>query len=79
MSTLGMPMQVAYAQTDGSKPWLNKNLSAEERADLLINAMTLDQKIQQIAVSRFNENDKGETIVIERSGTNAYQSGEFPP
>lgn len=79
MSTLGMPMQVVHSQTDGSKPWLNKNLSAEERADLLINAMTLDQKIQQIAVSRFNENDKGETVVINRSGTNAYQSGEFPP
>lgn len=41
--------------------------------------MTLEQKIQQIAVSRFNENDKGETIDINRSGTSKYQSGEFPP
>lgn len=78
MSTFVMP---TYAQqdTDGDKPWMNKNLSAEERTELLLDAMTLEQKIQQIAISRFNENDKGETIVINRSGENAYQSGEFPP
>lgn len=62
-----------------AKPWMDKNLSAEERTELLLDAMTLDQKIQQIAVSRFNENDKGETIVIKKGGTNKYQSGEFPP
>lgn len=79
LSTFVSP--VIYAQNDdeGNKPWMNKRLSAEERTELLIEAMTLDQKIQQIAISRFNENDEGETVVIERSGVNAYQSGEFPP
>ena len=58
---------------------MNTQLSAEERTNLLIDAMTLDQKIQQIAVSRFNENDKGETIVINRSGTSEYRAENFHP
>ncbi|MCU1442675.1 MAG: glycosyl hydrolase, partial [Cryobacterium sp.] len=44
--------------------------SAEERTELLLDAMTLDQKIQQTAISRFNENDTGETVVIDKSGDN---------
>lgn len=78
MSTFVNPV---LAENDGTeeKPWMNKDLSAEERTELLLKEMTLDQKIQQIAISRFNENDEGETIVIERSGVNEYQSGEFPP
>ena len=69
------------AENDGreNKPWMNPELSAEERTELLLKEMTLDQKIQQIAISRFNENDEGETIVIDRGGVNEYQSGEFPP
>ena len=58
---------------------MNTKLSAEERTKLLLDAMTMEQKIQQIAISRFNENDKGETVVINRKGSNKYQSGEFPP
>lgn len=79
MSTLVMPVYATNGETEGSKPWMNTSLSAEERTELLLDAMTLDQKIQQIAISRFNENDKGETVVINRSGVNKYQSGEFPP
>ena len=41
--------------------------------------MTMEQKIQQIAISRFNENDKGETVVINRGGSNKYQNGVFAP
>jgi beta-glucosidase len=75
MSTLVNPTNAQ----EGNRPWMNTDLTAEERTELLLDAMTLEQKIQQIAVSRFNENDKGETIVINRSGTSKYQSGEFPP
>lgn len=78
LSTLVMPTYAQY-DTSGNKPWMNTNLSAVERTELLLDAMTLEQKIQQIAISRFNENDKGEPIVIKRSGVNEYQSGEFPP
>ena len=79
MNALVMPTVAMAREKDGNKPWMNKRLSAEERTELLLDAMTLEQKIQQIAISRFNENDKGETVVINRSGVNAYQSGEFPP
>ncbi|WP_066296196.1 beta-glucosidase [Bacillus sp. FJAT-29937] len=79
MSTFVMPTYATNGGTQGAKPWMNTKLSAEERTKLLLNAMTLEQKIQQIAISRFNENDKGEPIVIKRGGTNKYQSGVFPP
>ena len=69
MSTLVMPTNAQEGGTQGTKPWMNTKLSAEERTKLLLNAMTLEQKIQQIAISRFNENDKGETIVINRKGS----------
>lgn len=36
----------------GQLPWMNTGLSPEERAELLIAAMTLDQKIQQMQTSR---------------------------
>lgn len=43
--SLGPPgTQQAEAQPD--LPWMDPELPAEERADLLIDAMTLDQKIQ---------------------------------
>ena len=58
---------------------MNTKLSAEERTELLLDAMTMEQKIQQIAISRFNENDKGETVVIKKRGTSKYQNGEFAP
>ncbi len=45
---LGLVTAPAGAQTE-DLPWMDTSLSAEERADLLIDAMTLDQKIQQIS------------------------------
>ncbi|WP_166875701.1 beta-glucosidase [Salinibacterium sp. ZJ450] len=45
-ATLGLP---AVANAD-DLPWMNTALSAEARSDLLIDAMTLDEKIQQIAM-----------------------------
>ena len=68
MSTLVMPANAMNGGTEGTKPWMNTKLSAEERTELLLDAMTMEQKIQQIAISRFNENDKGETVVINKSG-----------
>jgi beta-glucosidase len=43
---LGLP---STAAADGL-PWMNTALSAQQRSDLLIGAMSLDQKIQQIAM-----------------------------
>ena len=79
MSMLEIPVNAVNGGTEGTSPWMNTRLSAEERTELLLDKMTLEQKIQQIAISRFNENDKGEPIVINRRGSNKYQSGVFPP
>lgn len=46
MSMLVMPANVSARETNGDKPWMNTKLSAEERVELLLDAMTLEQKIQ---------------------------------
>ncbi|MEH7385143.1 glycoside hydrolase family 3 C-terminal domain-containing protein, partial [Bacillus sp. JJ1521] len=79
LSTFVIPANAQQSASEGTQPWMNSKLSAQERTELLIKAMTLDQKIQQIAISRFNENNTGETVIIKRGGSNKYQSGEFPP
>jgi beta-glucosidase len=85
MSALGVPVN-AMAElpvnamsdvTEGTKPWMNTQLSAKTRTELLLDAMTMEQKIQQIATSRFNENDTGKTVVI--NGKAKYRNGEFAP
>ncbi|HRO29190.1 MULTISPECIES: beta-glucosidase [Micrococcaceae] len=75
--TTGGGLAAPPAITD--RPWLDPRRTAQDRTEALLDAMTLDQKIQQIAVSRFNENDTGDPVVINRSGNNAYQNGVFPP
>ncbi len=45
------------ASTQSPLPWMNTALSPEQRADLLIAAMTLDEKIQQIANQAFPDNE----------------------
>ena len=79
MSTLVIPANAMTGGAEGSNPWMNTELSAEERTELLLDAMTMEQKIQQIAISRFNENDTGETVVINRKGSSKYMNGEFAP
>ncbi len=78
MSSL-VPANAMAVGTEGDRPWMNTKLSAKERTDLLLDAMTMEQKIQQIAISRFNENDTGETVVINKKGSSKYQNGEFAP
>ena len=45
------------ASTQSPLPWMNTALSPEQRADLLIAAMTLDEKIQQIGNQAFPDNE----------------------
>ncbi len=79
MSTLVVPANAMNGGTEGTGPWMNTQLSAEERTELLLDEMTMKQKIQQIAISRFNENDTGKTVVINKKGSSKYQNGEFSP
>ncbi|MFJ8065688.1 beta-glucosidase [Psychrobacillus sp. NPDC096426] len=74
-----IPANAMNGGTEGTNPWMNTKLSAEQRTELLLDEMTMEQKIQQIAISRFNENDTGKTVVIEKQGSAKYRSGEFAP
>ena len=65
MSSLVIPVNAMNDVTEGTKPWMNTKLSAKTRTELLLDAMTMEQKIQQIATARFNENDTGKTVVIK--------------
>ena len=54
------PVAFAQAQTSTNLPWMNKSLSAERRADLLIHAMTLKDKTALVhGVSRKEHPFKG--------------------
>ncbi len=49
MTSLGCIAARAQAKTDTSKmPWMNKALSPDERADMVLGQMTLDEKIQMV-------------------------------
>ena len=39
------PTQPDASQPDSSRPWMNPNLSPEERADLVLKQLTLEEKI----------------------------------
>lgn len=73
--------QPAAAQTDET-PWLDTSRSAEERTELLLDAMTLPEKFQQLRISRIYEDadtGQGPIVISGRTGVNAYQNGTFPP
>src|SRR5216683_633733 len=49
LASLGCVAARAQAKPDTAKlPWMNKALSPDERADLVIGQMTLDEKIQMV-------------------------------
>jgi beta-glucosidase len=49
MASLGSVAAQAPAKQDTAKmPWMNKSLSPDERADLVLGQMTLDEKIQMV-------------------------------
>jgi beta-glucosidase len=55
-----VPTPVARAQTSSGQPWTNKSLSAGQRADLLLRAMTLKDKVTLVhGVSRKEHPFKG--------------------
>ena len=45
----GLMMEVTLsAQSQTTRPWMNRNLSPDQRADMVIEQMTLDEKIQLV-------------------------------
>jgi beta-glucosidase len=46
--TLASSLRVAAADSNSRQPWMNKSLPASQRANLLLHAMTLDEKITMV-------------------------------
>jgi beta-glucosidase len=66
----------ALAQ-QADRPWMNKSLAPEKRADLLVHAMTLDEKISQIHMRDIREFPR-EVIAIERLGIPTFKISNGP-
>ena len=49
MAALALSIALIPQPAFGQLPWMNTSLSPEARTELLVGAMTLDEKIQQIA------------------------------
>ena len=56
---IGLTAGPASAQEVEDLPWMDTSLSPEERADLLIDAMTLEQKMLQVAMNPHDNNEHG--------------------
>ncbi len=50
IAVLALPLTLIPQPAYGQLPWMNTSLSAQARTELLLRAMTLDEKIEQMAV-----------------------------
>ena len=65
------------AAPENSRPWMNTSLSPMERARLLVHAMTLDEKIEQIHMADVRERPR-EVPGIERLGIATFKTTNGP-
>src|SRR3984957_13093410 len=68
----------AYAQTklDTSKmPWMNKSLSPDERADMVLGQMTLDEKIQMVHGTGWGVLRAGDPVPAKSNFAAGYMEG----
>ena len=65
-------------ETQSARPWLNRSLSPEQRAELLVKAMTLDEKISQIHMMDDRQRHPREVVAIERLGLPAFKISNGP-
>src|SRR5690348_6091953 len=71
---------LGFAQTSSTpsqRPWMNKSLPPEKRAELLVKAMTLDEKISQIHMRDLPEFPR-EVISIGRLGLPTFKISNGP-
>jgi len=62
-ASLGAPQAQAQKQPDTAKmPWMNKALDPDQRADLVLHQMTLDEKIQMVHGTGWGVLRKGDPI-----------------
>jgi len=63
LTLLGVPTAGAQAGPDASKmPWMNKTLPPDQRADLVLKQMTLDEKIQMVRGAGWGVLRKGSPV-----------------
>lgn len=69
----------AFAQSNApaERPWMNASLPPQQRAELLVKAMTLDEKISQIHMRDIREFPR-EVIGIERLGLPTFKISNGP-
>ncbi len=60
------------ASVPSSKPWMNRSLSPQQRAELLVHQMTLEEKISQIHMVDIREHPR-EVTGIERLGIPTFK------
>ncbi|WP_246246591.1 glycoside hydrolase family 3 C-terminal domain-containing protein [Paenibacillus lemnae] len=70
------PLQ-AYAAADNDRPWMNTSLSAEERTELLLQAMTLEEKVGFVT-GKVNNYYGFYNDGLERLGIPALQMADGP-
>lgn len=68
---------VCQSAMPADRPWMNTSLSPEKRAELLVKAMTLDEKISQIHMRDIREFPR-EVIGIERLGLATFKISNGP-
>lgn len=65
---LGVLVAPQAVAANGDRPWLDTDRSPRERAELLVAALTLEQKIQQIGIRAIDESDVLEGCEEKRTG-----------
>jgi beta-glucosidase len=69
----------AIAQdAQSSRAWMNRSLSPEQRAELLVKAMTLEEKISQVHMMDDRQRHPREVIAIDRLGLHAFKISNGP-
>ena len=71
LAICAMGLPAAFAGPAPARPWMDTHLSADQRAELLLKAMTLDEKFQLIR-SEFGDNQNGHVMSPGALGSAGY-------
>jgi beta-glucosidase len=71
----GLSLSFAHAQSQPSLPWMNRSLGPDARADLMIQQMTLDEKIQLVHGSGWGVLREGAPVAPGHNGGAGFMPG----
>jgi beta-glucosidase len=76
LNTIGPPMARAQDKPDTSKmPWMNKALGPDERADMVLKQMTVDEKIQMVHGAGWGVLRKGSPVPLRSNFGAGFMAG----